>query len=138
MSRLSLLIALALVVALVVGYLVMKPSRSPTANVIGQPVVAQPVVSQPVVAVTPPWRCASLVSGGWSNIVRRVDGALECATSNGRDCFWYNNLAACDTAFPGVAKDSGAPLNCAGSHIPLHGDGRASPSHWCYSQRSDV
>ncbi len=142
MSRTSLLIALALVVILVVGYLVVKRSApaavQPMPDVVGQPAPVQPAAALPsVAAVLPPWQCA-LASGGNANIIRRVDGVVECATSNGRDCFWYDNLVACNAAFAGVAKDGGAPLNCAGNHIAIHGDGRTNPTHWCYSQRSDV
>lgn len=131
------IVAFVIVVVLVLGYVVMTGKSAQSAP-------AQPIAIAPIGApvVTPSgsvaWKCAALVPGGPSNIMRRVNGVLECATANGRDCFWYNSLADCNTGFAAANKDGGAPLNCATTHVALYGDGRADPKHWCFSQRSDV
>ena len=139
MKPIAIALILVAVLVLVGGvYLQLQQNSvtAPTGN--GAPAGNTGIVPPPAAAGPTPWRCASLL-GKDANIVRRqADKSLECATMDGKNCYWYGDINACNAAFTNVNKDANAALNCAGNHIALYGDGRTNPQHWCYNGRTDV
>lgn len=83
------------------------------------------------------WRCASLNNNGQWNIVKRVNGLIQCMSPNARNCWWYNNKNECQAKLsnPGTID----PLVCGEHSTAVWGaPGTDDPTHWCYSGRTDV
>lgn len=134
-------IALLLVAVLVlVGGLYWQSQQKSASPVATNTGIVPPATNTGIVppAGPTPWRCASLLGKDANIMRRRADKSLECATMDGKNCYWYADMNACNAAFPAVNKDANAPLNCAGSHVTLYSDERSNPQHWCYNGRTDM
>lgn len=138
MKPIAIALVIIAVLVLVGGWYWQSQQTAAAPATAPKPVVGGASASAPTTGPTT-WRCAALIAGKDANILRRqADKSLECATMDGKNCYWYGNIDACNAAFASVNKDANAPLNCAGNHITLYGDGRTNPAHWCYNGRTDV
>jgi len=145
-KKIIIAIIVILILLLFIGggvYIYSKNSKSTPTTTVPTNTTPPPTNTTPVGSVPlqpPAWQCKKHPANNSANIVRRDEnGYMECLGPDGKNCYWYANVDACNTDLSNqTVKTNNQALDCATNGLTLYGDLRGDPTNWCYTGRTDV